>query len=241
MWFIDICSKLIWRKKEGNVYLTTLSTHFNTLIWRRTYDNGPFIYRERKPAAATTWATLSYKQQGFFKYAPPHREGSTYHGLCYTSRGTLAEMRNSSMGPSWTINMTINRTMSERFYHWTTCRSNLIWSRKEEHVVVNDTLNTFYIWLYDIWHMIKKHSDSERGNQLPPLQGQLLRLVTRYPFYLHHPTNNIVYTTTFVIPIVVHWLEREIAKWVHHEGSIQQSIATWSVDNSVDYSLVFDH
>ena len=32
-------------------------------------------------------------------YAPSHRQDSTYHGLCYTSRGTLAGTRNSSMGP----------------------------------------------------------------------------------------------------------------------------------------------
>ena len=31
-------------------------------------------------------------------YAPSHRQDSTYHGLCYTSRGTLAGTRNSSMG-----------------------------------------------------------------------------------------------------------------------------------------------
>ena len=34
-----------------------------------------------------------------FLYAPSHRQDSTYHGLCYTSRGALAGMRNSSMGP----------------------------------------------------------------------------------------------------------------------------------------------
>ena len=28
-----------------------------------------------------------------------HRQDSTYHGLCYTSRGALAGTRNSSMGP----------------------------------------------------------------------------------------------------------------------------------------------
>ena len=28
-----------------------------------------------------------------------HRQDSTYHGLCYTSLGTLARTRNSSMGP----------------------------------------------------------------------------------------------------------------------------------------------
>ena len=29
-------------------------------------------------------------------YAPSHRQDSTYHGLCYTSRGALAGTRNSS-------------------------------------------------------------------------------------------------------------------------------------------------
>ena len=32
-------------------------------------------------------------------YAPSHRQDNTYHGLCYTSRGTLAGTSNSSMGP----------------------------------------------------------------------------------------------------------------------------------------------
>ena len=35
-------------------------------------------------------------------------------------------------------------------------------------------------------------------------------------------------TTAFVTPVVEHWLEREIALWVHHEGSIPQSIAPWA-------------
>ena len=29
----------------------------------------------------------------------------------------------------------------------------------------------------------------------------------------------------FVTPVVEHWLEPEIAQWVHHEGSIRQTIA----------------
>ena len=40
--------------------------------------------------------------------------------------------------------------------------------RKEGNVLFNDTLNTFYLWLYGIGHMVKNHSDSERGNPLPP-------------------------------------------------------------------------
>ena len=30
-----------------------------------------------------------------------------------------------------------------------------------------------------------------------------------------HPTDRIAHTTAFVTPVVEHWLEREIAQWVH--------------------------
>ena len=33
---------------------------------------------------------------------------------------------------------------------------------------------------------------------------------------MHHPTDKIAHTTTFVTPVIEHWLEREIAQWVHH-------------------------
>ena len=39
----------------------------------------------------------------------------------------------------------------------------------------------------------------------------------------------IAHTTAFVTSVVEHWLEREIAQWVHHEGSIRQSIAPWAM------------
>ena len=35
----------------------------------------------------------------------------------------------------------------------------------------NDELNTFYLWLYDIGHMVEDHSYRERRKQLPPLYG----------------------------------------------------------------------
>ena len=40
--------------------------------------------------------------------------------------------------------------------------------RKEGNVLFNDTLNTFYLRLYGVRHMVKDHSDSEKGNPLPP-------------------------------------------------------------------------
>ena len=45
-------------------------------------------------------------------------------------------------------------------------------------------------------------------------------------FYMHHLTDRIAHTTAFVTLVVGHWLEREIAQWVHHEGSIRRPIAS---------------
>ena len=80
-------------------YLTTHSTHFiygymASDIWLRTILIVRKETRSRHigyPFRLTTRVLL---------YAPSHRQDSTYHGICYTSRGTLAGTRNSSMGPS---------------------------------------------------------------------------------------------------------------------------------------------
>ena len=40
--------------------------------------------------------------------------------------------------------------------------------RKEGNVLCNDALNTFYLRLYGVTHVVKDYSDSERGNPLPP-------------------------------------------------------------------------
>ena len=37
---------------------------------------------------------------------------------------------------------------------------------------------------------------------------------------MHHPTDRIAHTTAFVTPVAEHWLEREIAQWVHEPGII---------------------
>ena len=39
--------------------------------------------------------------------------------------------------------------------------------RKEGNVLFNNALNTFYLRLYGVRHMVKDHSDSEKGNPLP--------------------------------------------------------------------------
>ena len=40
--------------------------------------------------------------------------------------------------------------------------------RKEGNVLFNDALNTFYLRLCGVGHMVKEHSDSERGKLAAP-------------------------------------------------------------------------
>ena len=90
--------------------------------------------------------------------------------------------------------------------------------RREGNSLFTETLNTFCLWLCGVRHMVKDHLDSERGNPLPP--QRLLFPINSKLFYMHHPTDRIAHTTTYVTPVVEHWLEREIAQWVadvqHH-------------------------
>ena len=59
--------------------------------------------------------------------------------------------------------------------------------RKEGNVLFNDALNTFYLRLYGVGHMVKDHSDSERGNTLPP-HGLLAERVHLYvPSHIPRP------------------------------------------------------
>ena len=71
----------------------------------------------------------------------------------------------------------------------------------------NNTVNTFYLGLYSIRHIIvKNHSDSERGNLLPP-HGLLFLISSKGSFICTIPTDRIAHTTAFVTPVVEHWLE----------------------------------
>ena len=78
-------------------YLTMHSTHFiygymASDIWLRT------ILIVRKETRCRHIGYSFRLTARVLLYAPSHRQDSTYHGLCYTSRGALAVTRNSSMG-----------------------------------------------------------------------------------------------------------------------------------------------
>ena len=82
----------MWGKRERKkemFYLTTHSTHFiygymASDIWLRTI----LIVRKETRCCHVGY---SYRLTArVLLYAPSHRQDSTYHSLCYTSRGALA-------------------------------------------------------------------------------------------------------------------------------------------------------
>ena len=85
-------------QRKEMFYLTTHSTHFiygymASNIWLRT------ILIVRKVTRCRHIVYSFRLTPRVLLYAPSHRHDSTYHGLCYTSRGSLAGTRNSFMGP----------------------------------------------------------------------------------------------------------------------------------------------
>ena len=58
----------------------------------------------------------------------------------------------------------------------------------------------FILWLYDIRHMVKNHSDSERGNPLPPHR-------LSFPISSNGSFICIIPQTGFVTPVMEHWLK----------------------------------
>ena len=88
-----------WREsgRKEMFYLMTHSTHFILRLYGVRH-----MVKDHSVREETCCRHLGYSFRLIARvllYAPSHRQDSTYHGLCYTSRGVLAGTRNSSMGP----------------------------------------------------------------------------------------------------------------------------------------------
>ena len=96
--FVVLLLVIVLEGKKEMFYLMTHSTHFiysymASDIWLRT------ILIVRKETCCCHIGYSFRLTARVLLYAPSHRQDSTYHGLCYTSRGALSGTRNSSMGP----------------------------------------------------------------------------------------------------------------------------------------------
>ena len=68
-----------------------------------------------------------------------------------------------------------------RYNNAETMNESVTMSERERNVIFIDALNTFYLRLYGVRHMVKDHSDSEKGNPLPP-HGLLLSINSKGSF-----------------------------------------------------------
>ena len=101
-------------------YLTTHSTHFIygymvSDIWLRT------ILIEKKETRCRHICYSFRPTARVLLYAPPHREDSIYHGLCYTSRGLIhCMLYEHSVFLLITSKYYIHKTRQVNFIlHWT--------------------------------------------------------------------------------------------------------------------------
>ena len=119
---------------------------------------------------------------------------------------------------------------------------------RERNILFNDTLNTFYLQLYGVRHMVKDHSDSEKGNRCRHI-GYAYRLAARVLLYApSHRQDNTCHSLCYTsrgalagtrnssmgplwgIDLVTHrtmsrrFYHGATAQWVHHEGSIRRPI-----------------
>ena len=96
--------------------------------------------------------------------------------------------------------------------------------RKEGNVLFNDALNTFYLRLYGVRHMVKDHSDSERETRCRHI-GYSYRLTARVllyaPSYRQDSTyHSLCYTSRAALAGM-----RNSSMGSPHEGSIRRPIA----------------
>ena len=71
---------------------------------------------------------------------------------------------------------------------------------KEWNVFFNDTLNTFYLRLNGLRHMVKDQAASERGNLLPP-HWLLFPISSKGSFIYHRQNNTYLYTACGMVDI----------------------------------------
>ena len=102
--------------------------------------------------------------------------------------------------------------------------------RRERNLLFNDSLDTFYLWLYDVGRMVRDNTNVKNENPLPQ-HHELL-----FPRYLLYTARDLVYSLSQRQDSSYHGqrhasggelLERETAQWIDHEESIPPSIASW--------------
>ena len=84
-------------RKEGNVLFNNALNTFYLQLYGFGHTVKGHIDSEKGNPLPPPGLLFLISSKGSFICTIPHRQDSTYHGLCYT--GALAGTRNSTMGP----------------------------------------------------------------------------------------------------------------------------------------------
>ena len=106
-------------------------------------------------------------------------------------------------------------------------------SEREREMFYLTTHSThFYVGLYGVRHMVKDHSDSEKGNPLPPHYRLTARVLLYGPSHRQDNTyHGLCYTSRGALAGT-----RNSSMGPPHEGSIRRPIAPWA--NALPLSYV---
>ena len=96
---IRVLTKRLMSRKEGNVIFNDALNTFYLRLYGVRHMVKDHSDSEREETRCHHMGYSFRLAARFLLYAPSHRQDSTHHGFCYTSRGALAGTRNSSMGP----------------------------------------------------------------------------------------------------------------------------------------------
>ena len=92
---------------------------------------------------------------------PLYHEQKLYHGAIFHSPDKREILQQALV-------MNSPEQGNEHSHIWPCSGCEFNGRRKEGNGLFNDALNTFYLRLYGVRHMVKDHSDSEKGNLLLP-------------------------------------------------------------------------
>ena len=101
--------------------------------------------------------------------------------------------------------------------------ANLPIGRQEGNVLFNDALSIFYLRLYGVRHMVKDHTDSERGNPLPR-HGLVFPINSKGSFKCTIPQTNCTYHGLCYTSREALAGTRTISMGLSHEGLIRRPI-----------------
>ena len=104
------------RSKEGNVLFNDALKTFYLRLYGVRHMVKDHSDSEREETRCRHVGYVFRLAARVHLHALSYRHDSSYHGVCYITRGALDGMRNSSMGPSCGIDPMTHHTMSKHSY-----------------------------------------------------------------------------------------------------------------------------